>query len=525
MKGLKLILILLPLALIVFFLVRLIDFSGFFAPTGEPFVEINNRTYTDGDYTAMYMVHSSYPIQREDLLYPGNRSETTALVDAVLLYDEASPYKKELKKDATWDMLHTFWKGRYYFLEFLVKNYGFTEEEIREYYLTEMVSLIPNSDEDDDVVIETYRNEILDSLFLDTHEPPQDFLDQAGNRSESDIRSLWLKSFKASRHKFFLEKFYRDKHGSGLPSDWESFTDTSDMVSEEELDIVTQWLPQSHYRAENRYSYAQYILAWKLFGENADETGFTRSDTYQKSVDWFDRYAVVHHYLNTVLGNKIDPLIEERPQHFTYKYQDETGKPRSLPHTSSYQERYDQYTRKLTKMALNSYISNKRRDAAVVFDSPDDEDIKHSSPEELFARADSLLDADNSQRARVFFRDLKNHFLYSPFGQKALIKLAEIYEHNNSYMKAINCYRDFILFSREEPEYCKWYFLIGNLYDERLNDYERAAANYAWVIRNSDKCQIAQDAEFMYLNIGEPIPEIDELRARAERQGITESDE
>ena len=61
--------------------------------------------------------------------------------------------------------------------------------------------------------------------------------------------------------------------------------------------------------------------------------------------------------------------------------------------------------------------------------------------------------------------------------------------------------------------------MIGFVYSEYLSKPELAEANYKWILKNTPECELADDAEFMCLHLGEPMIGVDELQAEAKRQG------
>jgi len=61
--------------------------------------------------------------------------------------------------------------------------------------------------------------------------------------------------------------------------------------------------------------------------------------------------------------------------------------------------------------------------------------------------------------------------------------------------------------------------MIGFINDEYLNKSDLAQINYRWVLKNTPECELADDAEFMSLHLGESMSSVEELRAEALRQG------
>jgi hypothetical protein len=61
--------------------------------------------------------------------------------------------------------------------------------------------------------------------------------------------------------------------------------------------------------------------------------------------------------------------------------------------------------------------------------------------------------------------------------------------------------------------------MIGFIDDEYLSKPDIAQVNYRWVLKNTPECELADDAEFMSLHLGEAMSSVEELRAEAMRQG------
>ena len=62
-------------------------------------------------------------------------------------------------------------------------------------------------------------------------------------------------------------------------------------------------------------------------------------------------------------------------------------------------------------------------------------------------------------------------------------------------------------------------FMIGFIYDEYCNKPEMAEANYRRVLKNAPGCELADDAEFMMLHLGEQMASVNKLQAEVKRQG------
>ena len=88
-----------------------------------------------------------------------------------------------------------------------------------------------------------------------------------------------------------------------------------------------------------------------------------------------------------------------------------------------------------------------------------------------------------------------------------------------AYNDAIKNYRRFLVLDIDKSKQCNNMFMIGFIYDEYLDRPDMAELNYKWVLKNAPDCELADDAEFMMLHLGEQMASVDELQAEVKRQG------
>jgi len=138
---------------------------------------------------------------------------------------------------------------------------------------------------------------------------------------------------------------------------------------------------------------------------------------------------------------------------------------------------------------------------------------------QLKHEADSLAANLNAERAKRIYRDLTEWYLYSEEGKNAFLELAKLNMDAKSYADAINSYRKFLLYGGTDLDQCSVFFMVGYIYAEYLEKYPFAAMNHRWILKNQPDCNLSLDAEFMYLHLGEPIEDVEELRQQSIRQG------
>lgn len=121
--------------------------------------------------------------------------------------------------------------------------------------------------------------------------------------------------------------------------------------------------------------------------------------------------------------------------------------------------------------------------------------------------------------AETNYRTLISTFPFTPEGMRAYPELAKILTEKQLYSEAIKNYRDYLILSNDKSKRCNTFFMIGFINDEYLNKSDLAQINYRWVLKNTPECELADDAEFMSLHLGESMSSVEELRAEALRQG------
>ncbi|MGM0443603.1 MAG: tetratricopeptide repeat protein [Fibrobacterota bacterium] len=521
MKLLRRLILLLPLvALAVYLLIRADVFTGS-GRSGIPYLSINGTVYTSEDYNDFVKIKNLFPIQDTAFIFPDERGPESFLIETVLFWDDAREYEDQIMGTSRWELLQTYWKGYVYAKEVLIDGLGATDDEIRAYFEKNANDFITGGQDRKEVSYMDYRQEIAEVLFLEEYPPSQEFRAAYDSSSAVPLDSAWLEKQKKDLSSFFLRTFYRDKYDSDLPDRMKVLVGKNKLISESELSELMTWLPERMRRGpkDSRYPFARHILKWKIFAEKAESTGYADSKDAEKEREWFRKYVVVHHYINNVLPNKLGPYRELVEQNVAYAYWDKYGDPLSISDSVLYSEVLDSYSERMNAISVNKHIFDRRRSNSVSFISDKLNYFYFESPDSLYQVADSFATAGATERAEVLYRDLKEDYAFAQEGLDAHLKLAEQYKKKNLYKKAVKCYRDYIILSGRGEDFCNEYFMIAMLYGDKLERLKQAGANYKWIFENSPECSMADDAEFMYLHLGEPIPDIDELKAMNRRQG------
>jgi tetratricopeptide (TPR) repeat protein len=263
---------------------------------------------------------------------------------------------------------------------------------------------------------------------------------------------------------------------------------------------------------------AKWLLKWKLFTEDAKKCGFYSGNDIKSMLDWAWKVEVAVNYVNSELAPAAKAAAKVDTAMCVYAMWDEksTVTPKD---TASLNRTVSQYRNKMVTIKIDSMIYSLRKKHNISFLMPEYKDDKVANPSVLIAHADSLRDTGNTAEASNVYRQLVTSFPFTPEGTRAYTELAKVQTEKGEYSEAVKNYREFLVMSNDKSKQCNTFFMIGFIYDEYLNKPDLAEANYKWVLKNTPDCELADDAEFMALHLGEPMNSVEELRAEAKRQG------
>lgn len=525
----KLLLILLPLVIIIALYVK---FVGIELPVSvqkkkdiapeQQFCTIGKELYSIDDLSAFRNAKNYYPAKSNNDFFPGRKHDETLFIETMLYFNDAKKYKSHVHSGLEWEMKKTFFKGQMYARRSMKFNMGSTEKQLREYYEKNPNSFLLTNNEG----VNTYginKIQVADSLFMKKFPPFDNFYKMFPGADTAFIVGKWITRCKENYYNFFVETFYERKYGKKLPKVYGEIVGNGLPVSENEVEVVIGWLPENAREqakaGQNKLKYAQFILAWKLFAEYAEEIGYFEEIDYDTEFAYFEKYTLVHYYMNSILPEKITSSIDIDMNNLKYLYWDKNGNPLESVDENSLDELRKEYQRELNIQAIYADIYNKRQKENITFKQSLYDDSGQKSPEYLFKKADSLRSSGLKEQGIKVFKDLTKYHLGNKYGRDALLELAKEANSKGEFHNAISKYREYVITSGKGGDFCDTYFMIAYIYGEELKKYNQAAANYKWIIKNAPECNMVDDAEFMCLHLGEPMPDVDELRDQAIRQG------
>jgi tetratricopeptide (TPR) repeat protein len=232
-----------------------------------------------------------------------------------------------------------------------------------------------------------------------------------------------------------------------------------------------------------------------------------------------NKLTVVNDYLaeNQILPAQSSAVFDTAM--CTYAYWDEQGNPWKMPDSADLAGVFARYRNLTSAIRIDAQLHELRKKAKVTIEKTDVHDNLNDDPAALIAHADSARDTGNSGEAEATYRRLVSSFSFSHEGIRAYSEIAKILTERQKYPEAIQYYRDYLVLSSDTTKRYNTFFMIGFIYDEYLNKPELAELNYQWILKQAPKCDLADDAEFMCLHLGEAMNSVEELRDEAARQG------
>ena len=486
-----------------------------------PFVKIARNTYSVSDLTAFNIMLYHHPIRGMRDRFPGSRSTSTLFVETQVLYPQASAYRRQVMSGAEWKWKDIYIPGQIYQVNVIDQNMGVSDEDILSYFKRNKDELSAEFrlEEGDTLTLGRARATIVRRLFLINFPPTAEFAAQFSSAPQTEIENAWFQQASGDRAAFFRDLLYRQRFGRDFPREntRAELVGQGKLISEQDLNIVLSWIPSAQNVPENMV--AARMAAWILFADKARASGFLKTRRYRQIREQFERFEVVRHFVNEVLPNRISDEWRPNEEFVRFAIADQSRNPSLNVSRDQLAIFSDSLKNIMHEARIVEFIHGRRTRANVMFLNRDYADLFERTPAQLRREADSLIANNNPDRARRIFRNLSEWFLYSPEGLSAFLEMAKLQADARNYMEAINAYRNYLLFGGNESEWCRVFFMIGYIYAEYLGDSPFAAMNYRWILKNAPDCSLASDAEFMYLNLGEPMISIEELRQMSIRQG------
>ncbi len=527
---------------------------------------IDGAKITKDIYNSFWEMRRLYPSYTGDY-FPGERAISSYLVETALLADDgnAKSYSGKLKADPDWQWKQKYFPAQMYLQKVLDANLGFTDKELEKYYKAHAgsykmkmqvdvpapkaaanakadaaakgkdtsktkVTPPPQTVKKDTVIQRTLpevKDQVLKALFLAKYPVPDSLFRKHDPKDTtkvdtSEVQNRWMYMVRSDLPNFFMRKSYEEKYKQKFPDSLKDWYGKGKVITETDMDVIMSWLAESQRVMYNtpagRADLARWLLKWKLFSEDAEKCGFASQDNVKAVIDWAWKVEVATNYVNNDLVPKLKASVSVDTQMCVYAMWDDRGS-MTQKDTAGINRTVTRYFTKSMYIKVDSALYALRKAHNVVFKLMEYKDDQSGDPMKIVAHADSMRDTGNTTEASSAYRTLMTAFPFTAEGKKAFAELAKVQSEKGEYTDAVKNYRDYLILAGDKSKRCNTFFMIGFIYDEYLNKWDLAEANYKWVLKNTPECELANDAEFMTLHLGEPMNSVEELRAEARRQG------
>ncbi len=496
-------------------------------PFGEqtPFMKLAGKEYILGEYLSFSTMQYNHPVLNRDGFFPGDRHTSTIFVQTELMYDQASEFAPQVTGAIDWE-----WKNRFILANFFERNtlktyLGSTRSELEDHFNSNKGKYLFSSN-GADTAFTAHLDAVAQDLFVIKNPPTDAFKTEFPNVTDDVLEEKWI-SQKANERQvviFLRNKYYAEKYGTDFPSDVTELYGEGKLVTPQDFDIIANWLPEAKRQelsdTQARDMITGYIATWKIFAEKAHELNIDDDGGFQQQKSFFERYEVVRYYLNEILTSQ---LAVDRSDINTdvalLALYDRQGTEGSAIDSVRFNQIIDEAVKARTATSILGEINKVELTANVEFLDEKYQYALAKSSEELFLEAQDYVSSGNRDMGKAVYTKLTENYTYSKEGRESYRALARLESDKGAYTKAVEAYRKYLLYNDSNDEWCKVFFMIGYTYSENLRNYELAALNYKWILKNRPACDLAEDTEFMYLHLGEPMAEVQELRAESERQG------
>jgi hypothetical protein len=515
-------------------------------------VRINGQTISRQNNEAFSEASHMFPSSMGEFL-PGSHPDMTFLIDVEVLFEKVKsmPAADKEKSSEDWKWRKMYFPAQLFLKRILDQNLGATEKEIGAYYKAHQASYkkvvkvgtdpkdttvkvkIPQHDSTYYAPLVEVKSQIVDSLFLVKYPVPDSLLRKPKDTSKvkdttkvdtAMVKSRWVYGVRRTLPDFFMKAMYKERFKAKFPDSMNVWYGEKKVITPADLKVITSWIPEDqrgyYSNPSGTRELAQWLLKWKLFSEKARQQGFEDQEDIKAVEDWAWKLTVVLNYVNKELVPGAKAAVSIDTEMCVFAYWDEHGNPSVRPDSSALKSVIGQYIQRAAFNKIEGQIYDLRKRASITFLSNDwKDDEGQQNPLALIAKADSLRDTGNTQGAENDYRILVSTFSFTPEGMRAYPELAKILTEKQMYSEAVKNYRDYLILSNDKSKRCNTFFMIGFINDEYLNKSDVAQVNYRWVLKNTPECELADDAEFMSLHLGESMSSVEELRAEALRQG------
>ncbi|MBN1128598.1 MAG: tetratricopeptide repeat protein [Chitinispirillaceae bacterium] len=507
-------------------------------------VKIGGMVLTQKDVNAFSRVSQNYPTSPQEYAI-SSRNPITGFVETEAIYRKVrfSSANRKYRRTLDWQWKKQFIVAQNYMMDVLQRHLGYSETELRNYYDanksefmspivsdsagTSCTTMVVSSFDDGDV-----KRQIAEKLFLTNYQPDSAFLASTPLNDENAVRGRWLKHMRFEGYReLFLKKFFKEKYGVTMPDSLDDLVGNGKVLSQDDMNVILSWIPENRRdmirnNKQSLYDFARWLLRWRLFSEKAAATGYAAQADIKATVTWLWRYEIAQRHITEKLVPEAKKASRIDSSMARYSFWDEYGNPGTEPDSMNMANHFNRLIDQQTNEHFDGLLYSIRQKAKVRFLTKDWADERAKNPAAMLRQADSLRDTGKTSEAETIYRTLVTDFSFSPQAKKALVELAKLQTEQQIYTEAIRNYRRVLLVDADAGKRCNFMFMIGFIYDEYLDRPEMAEINYKWVLKNAPDCELADDAEFMMLHLGEQMTSVDELQAEVRRQGkkVEESD-
>ncbi len=487
------------------------------------------KTYIDrADYDVFAKARKYYPTELIDE-FPAFRSAISHLVESEAIFQKAgSSLKASIKNSKDWQWKKNFYSAQMFMMENLIPNMGASDDQIKNFYnankeiFKKTVKLDSTRDSSFYRPLNEVKDTIVQILFTKKFPPDSSFISKIDKEDSSRINDIWFSSNKRNAPNFFVKEFFKEKYKKSYPDSILEIYGENNIITPKDMEIILSWIrPEYRQQYENekgKSRLVEFLIQWKLFSEKADKSAFTSTPEFKKVMDRAWKIEVANEYVKKEIVPQAGKNLIIDSSIVPYIIYDESNSVVANIDTSTLSNKISALLDKQKKLKVDSLIFEIRKEKQVKFLQNDLKDYLDQDPVTLLKQADSLRDTGAVEEASKIYTTLASDFMFFPEGKNAMYELAKIQTERQSYSMAIENYRNYLLSCPDPKKKSITFFMIGFIYDEYMDKSELAEVNYKWVLKNDPECELADDAEFMMLHLGEPMNSVEELQAQTLRQ-------
>lgn len=477
------------------------------------FISVHNKTYYEKEYIEFMQMRFIYPVIKKSYVFPGKKYDPTLFAETIVLNEEAKKSEKLYKDNYEYNKIKEFFKGLYYQKAVIIRNMGFTDQELKDYFNEKEKE---KSGYFGDPYFEVIRDKVADELFLKTYEPDSSIKNYFKEIDDKSLQKIWLSEVKKDIPKFFREYYYKKYYGKKYPQSPNKILGEEGLVVDSIVDMAISWLPksQNYDKKSFRLKIANKLIATDLFIKEAESRGWYNEKFNKRILKWFNMYHRVNYYINNVLVNKSNLNYKVDSSDIYFKYIEDKIEGSFDSYLNNYNDSLKGFS---GKVFVNQYIKSKREKAKLVFIKEHIADDFVYSIEEINNKVNEAKNKRDNLQVEKYISIINDELYYESNGVGYKL-LGEHYYDIGEYSKSILAFRSYILSNPSDKEKRDAYNLIGYMYDE-LDDNENAYINYKWILKKFPGTPAAEDAEFAMLHLGEPLLEPEEYALETKRQG------